>query len=172
MESKQSSVFVSLVFALVFMVGGWLFYKNVSQTIIDEANASKDWPTVQGMVSFSDIHSSISDGDEMYRVVIEYNYTVQAENYTGNRITAVSSSTSSFSEVDKDLSKYPEGEMVSVYYNPEAPGISMLEPGAGFFTYMITYGPLLFCFVGLIMLLQVLKKIGLVILALFVSLKN
>jgi len=172
MESKQSSIFVSFIFALVFVVGGWLFYKHVSQTIIDEANASKDWPTVQGMVSFSDIRSSISDGDEMYSVDVEYNYTVQAENYSGNRITAVTSSASSLSAVENDLSKYPEGEIVRVYYNPEAPGISMLEPGAGFFTYVITYGPLLFCLVGLIMLLQVLKKIGLIILALFVSLRN
>ncbi len=172
MEPKQSSVFVSLVFALVFIIGGWLFYKHVSQTIIDEANASKDWPIVQGMVSFSDIKSSISDGDEMYSIDLLYTYTVQGENYTGNRISTISSSTSSLSEVEKDLNKYPEGELLSVYYNPEAPSISMLEPGAGFFTYMITYGPLLFCFVGLIMFLQVLKKIGLVLLALFVSLKN
>lgn len=172
MEPKQSSTFVSFIFALVFIVGGWLFYKHVSQTIIDEANASKDWPTVQGMVSFSDIRSSISDGDEMYRVDLEYNYTVQTVNYTGNRISTISSSTSSLSSVEKDLRKYPEGEIVSVYYNPEAPSISMLEPGAGFFTYVITYGPLLFCFVGLMMLLQVFKKVGLLLFALFVGVRN
>lgn len=172
MESKQSSIFATLIFALVFIVGGWLFYKHVSQTIIDEANASKNWPTVQGVVSYSDIITSISDGDEMYRVDIEYNYTVQTTNYKGDRIATITSSTNSLSSVEKDLRKYPVGEHVSVYYNPEAPSISMLEPGAGLFTYVITYGPLLFCLVGFLMLLQVVKKIGLVILALFVGLKN
>ena len=172
MESKQSSIFVSFIFALVFIVGGWLFYKHISQTIIDEANVSKDWPIAQGMVSFSDIRSSISDGDEMYRVDLEYNYTVKAKNYTGNRISTISSSTNSLSEVENDLSKYPEGGIVSVYYNPKAPSISMLEPGAGFFTYVITYGPLLFCFVGLLMLLQVLKKIGSILFVLLVGMRN
>ena len=172
MESKQSSIFISFVFALVFIVGGWLFYKHISQTIIDEASASKDWPTVQGMVSSSDIRSSISDGDEMYSIDLLYAYTVQGENYTGDRVSTVSTSTSSLSDVDEDLSKYPEGGLVTVYYNPEAPSISMLEPGADFFTYIITYGPLLFCLVGLIMLLQVLKRIGLILFALFASSKN
>ena len=172
MESKQSSIFASFIFAIIFIVGGWLFYNHVSQTIVDEANASKDWPTVQGIVNFSDIRSSISDGTEMYSVDLSYAYTVQGENYTGDRISTIATSTSSFSEVDKELSKYPEGELVTVYYNSEAPSISMLEPGAGFFTYVITYGPLLFCLVGLLMLLQVLKKVGLLMLALFVSMKN
>ncbi len=172
MESKQSSIFISFVFALVFIVGGWLFYKHVSQTIIDEANSSKDWPTVQGMVSSSDIRSSISDGDKMYSIELLYAYTVRGENYTGDRVSAVSTSTSSLSDVDEDLSKYPEGGLVTVYYNPEVPSISMLEPGADFFTYIITYGPLLFCLVGLVMLLQVLKRIGLILFALFASSKN
>ena len=172
MESKQSSIFATLIFSLMFIVGGWLFYNHVSQTIIDEANASKDWPMVQGVVSFSSIKTSISDGDEMYSVDLEYNYTVQAKNYTGDRIATIMSSTNSLSSVEKDLRKYPVGEHVSVYYNPEAPSISMLEPGAGLFTYVITYGPLLFCLVGFLMLLQVLKKIGLLMLALFVSMKN
>lgn len=172
MENKQSSSIATLIFAAAFIVGGWLFYQNISQTIVDEANESKDWPVVQGMVSFSDIKSYISDGNEMYSADIAYNYTVQDKNYTGNRISTISSSTSSLSEVEKDLSKYPEGEIVSVYYNPEAPGISMLEPGAGFFTYVLTYGPLLFCFVGLVMLLQVFKKIGLLLLALLVGMRN
>ena len=85
-ELKQSSVFVSLVFSFVFIVGGWLFYKQINQTIIDEGDASKSWPIVQGMLCFADIESSMFDGDEMYRVELLYTYSVQGENYTGNRI--------------------------------------------------------------------------------------
>lgn len=172
METRQSSIFATLIFALVFIVGGWLFYKHISQTIVDEAKASEKWPIVQGVVTYSSIKSKKSDGETMYSANIEYTYDVQGVNYTGNRISSFESSTNSYSEVEKDLNKYRKGEVVSVYYNPKAQSISMLEPGAGFLTYVITYGPLLFCFVGLLMLLQVVKKIGLFIFALFVEMKN
>ncbi|MGQ1908686.1 DUF3592 domain-containing protein [Marinifilum sp. RC60d5] len=172
METRQSSIFATFIFALVFIVGGWLFYKHISQTIIDEAKASEKWPAVQGEVTHSKVNSKKSDGKTMYSADIEYSYEVEGVNYTGSRISSVESSTSSYSEVEKDLNKYRVGEVVSVYYNPKIQSISMLEPGAGFLTYVITYGPLLFCFVGLLMLLQVIKKIGLFIIALFVGMKN
>lgn len=172
MVQKNSSIIASLIFGLVFIIGGWLFYKHVSQTIIDEANASESWPIAQGVVNFSNIETSISDGDEMYCIDLLYVYTVQGENYKGNRISTVSVSTSSLSEVEKEIAKYPVGEFVSVYYNPDAPNISMLEPGAGIFTYVITYGPLLFCLVGILILLQALGRIGLILIALFVGLKS
>lgn len=172
MESKLSSVFVSLVFALVFIVGGWLFYKNISQTIVDEANASVEWPTVQGILSFSNIETSISDGDEMYRVDLLYAYTVQGENYTGNRISTIDGSTSSISEVERKLNKYPEGELVNVYYDPNNHHVSLLETGADFFTYAMSYGPLLFSFIGVLLFLQSVKKIGLMLFVLFAGHRN
>nr|WP_320118232.1 DUF3592 domain-containing protein [uncultured Marinifilum sp.] len=172
METRQSSIFATFIFALVFIIGGWLFYKHISQTIVDEAKTSEKWPVVKGVVSYSNIKSKKTDGKTMYSPDIKYTYEVQGENYTGNRISSFESSTSSYSAVKKDLIKYQQGKIVSVYYNPETHSISMLEPGTGFLTYVITYGPLLFCFVGLLMLLQVIKKIGVFIFALFLGIKN
>jgi hypothetical protein len=108
----------------------------------------------------------------MYSPDVIYEYSVNNEPYTGSRIKSIDGSTSSYSSVQKTLQKYAEGKEIDVYYNPETPEISMLEPGAGFFTYLIKYAPLLFCLVGILILLKFLKMAGAVILALILSAKK
>lgn len=172
MEHRQSSPIGLFIFALVFIVGGWLFYKNISESIVEEAEYSKTWPSVEGVISYSDLRTSISDGDRMYAVDLEYKYSVHGATYAGSRISALDGSSSNASGVKKDLQEYPIGKKVMVYYDPEIPSISLLKPGANLFTYFVKYGPLLFCFIGLLMLFQAIKKIIVFTIALFVGLKN
>ncbi|MDQ1769835.1 DUF3592 domain-containing protein [Labilibaculum sp. A4] len=172
MENKQSSSAAALVFAVAFIIGGWFFYKNISQTIVEEANASKSWPAVEGTVTLADISTSISDGTKMYASNIVYKYIVEGKEYSGTRISTVDGSSSSASSAKKDIQKYAAGSSVTVYYDPELPDASLLEPGPNFFTYLITYGPLVFCLIGFLMLWQFVKKIGLFVLALFVGARS
>ncbi|PKQ69025.1 hypothetical protein BZG01_01590 [Labilibaculum manganireducens] len=172
MENKQSSPIALLIFAIAFIIGGWFFYKNISQTIVEEANASKSWPAVEGKVTLADISTSISDGTKMYASNIVYKYVVEDKEYSGTRISTVDGSSSSASGAKKDIQKYAEGSSVTVYYDPELPDAALLEPGPNFFTYLITYGPLLFCLIGFLMLWQFVKKIGVFVLALFVGSRN
>ncbi|MPQ45718.1 DUF3592 domain-containing protein [Marinifilum sp. N1E240] len=172
MEHRQNSPIGLFIFALVFIVGGWLFYKNISESIVKEAEDSKTWPSVEGVISYSDLRRSISDGDEMFAVDLEYNYFVKGAKHAGNRISAIDGSSSNKSGVIRDLQEYPVGKKVMVFYDPEIPSISLLKPGANLFTYFVKYGPLLFCFIGVLMLFQVIKKIIVFAIALFVGLKN
>lgn len=172
MEQKQNSPIALLIFAIAFILGGWFFYKNISQTIVEEAEASKSWPTAEGIVTHADINTHLSDGTSMYAADIKYTYVVDGKTYSGNRISTLDGSSSSASEAKKDIQKYSEGSSVTVYYDPEVPAASLLESGSGFFTYMITYGPLLFCFIGFLMLWQFVKKIGLFVLALLIGSRN
>ncbi|MUP36452.1 DUF3592 domain-containing protein [Labilibaculum euxinus] len=172
MENKQSSSVAALVFAVAFIIGGWFFYKNISQTIVEEANASKLWPAVEGTVALADISTSISDGTKMYASNIVYKYIVEGKEYSGTRISTVDGSSNSASSAKKDIQKYAAGSSVTVYYDPELPDASLLEPGPNFFTYLITYGPLVFCLIGFLMLWQFVKKIGLFVLALFVGARS
>jgi hypothetical protein len=110
----------------------------------------------------------------MYAAEIDYNFTVNGKSYSGDRITLTSgnSSTSSIREVKKELQAYPLGVSVKVYYDSELPNNAVLQPGADFFTKLIKYTPFLFGFFGMVMLWQLVKKVGILILALFIGSRN
>jgi hypothetical protein len=104
----------------------------------------------------------------MYAAEIRYDFTVETKSYSGDRIslTSGSSTTSSIKEVKKDLLAYPVGANVTVYYDNELPNNAVLESGADFFTHIVKYTPFLLGFLGIGMLWQLVKKIGLLIFAL------
>ncbi|WP_282015063.1 DUF3592 domain-containing protein [Marinifilum flexuosum] len=172
MKKSQNSLIAILVFSVVFIIGGWLFYKNISELVIEEVNVSKNWPNVQGKVMFADIKTSLSDDAKMYSLNLKYVYSVKGQSYTGTRISAIDASSSNQSRVKKVLEKYAVDTLVQVYYDPEFPSISMLEPGQNLFIYLVQYGPLVFCFIGFLMFLQFLKKLITIIFTLIISLRG
>lgn len=55
------------------------------------------------------------------------------------------------SDADKVVRRYPEGSTVPVSYTPEDPGVSVLEPGVSFYSWLGPIFGLVFFFAGLIM---------------------
>jgi hypothetical protein len=171
MTTKKSSPITTFIFGIVFIVGAWLTYTNFSKPMAEEADATKSWPTAPGVITNSDIRQSESDGTTMYSADISYDFVVDDKPFSGHRITLNSgnSSTSSIKEVKKDLQKYPVDAAVTVYYDPELPNNAVLETGADLFTYIIKYLPILFGLLGAAMLWQIVKKLGLLVLAIFIG---
>ena len=60
---------------------------------------------------------------------MKYTYQAAGRSYVGNRISASDTHQKSLSGADKILRKYPAGGQVTVYYNPDEPGVALLEPG-------------------------------------------
>ena len=171
MNNKQNSPITTFIVGIIFIICSWMIYTNFSVPMVEEASISETWPTTTGIITNSDIRQSESDGNKMYAAVINYDFTVDNKPYSGDRITLTSgnSSTSSIKEVKKELQAYPTGANVKVYYDPELPNNAVLEPGADFFTKLIKYAPFLLGFIGILMLWQLVKKIGLLILALLIG---
>ena len=92
--------------------------------------ASTSWPTVEGQVTASGLYSHRSDDKTVYRPSIVYTYTVDGRQYSGQRISAVAAYTSR-GRAEASRARYEAGTAVLVYYDPESPGSSVLEPGAG-----------------------------------------
>ncbi len=55
----------------------------------------------------------------MYWADVEFEYQVSGRTKLGTRISMVSSKSSKRAEVEKQLSRYPEGRVVSVFYNAD-----------------------------------------------------
>jgi hypothetical protein len=123
---KANPIFLGLLFMII---GGFVFFMWVLPPM-QYANASKEWPSVPGEITRSEIETYRRDGKTQYLPDIAYKYSIDGKNYTSSKVTVgdppYSSNTSPAKRVQ---SEYPEGKSVEVYYDPEVPSSSALKPG-------------------------------------------
>lgn len=103
---------------------GWEQYNEVK-----DLQTSKQWPITTGVVTESDIYSRKSYGayDSGETVAaVSYSYTVGVESYSGDLYSRAFVFTSKQKRL---INKYPQGSQITVYYHPEKPDLSIVEPG-------------------------------------------
>lgn len=171
MKNRKNSG-TSIIVGIIFIASSYAFYSFFGSEIVKKASLSEEWPTTTGVITSSEIRESKNDeGTNMYAADVTYEYQVDEAQYTGNRISlnSANSTTSSINSVLKDIKKYPEGERVTVYYDPEYPGESVLQPGADWVVYLVKFLPLFMGVLGLFIVLSSLKRMFGVALAFFAA---
>jgi hypothetical protein len=112
------------VVATIFLaVGGFVF--NYYVTAKTMGAASRSWPYARGTVVKSVIRSRSDTFSERSSTLgIEYKYQVDGREYIGDRIRYGSQS-------DWSVASHPAeaGKPINVYFNPDKPRISVVEPG-------------------------------------------
>lgn len=96
---------------------------------------SQSWPSVQGEITYSDIHRQMSTGvtkrnkdiAPSYSPSLRYVYYVNNVRHEGSRVTLLGWSGSA-SQARAALKPYPKGARVQVYYNPSNHDDALLEP--------------------------------------------
>jgi hypothetical protein len=120
-----SSIFSMGLFLLIGLglsFWGW--------TILQNARASASWPIAEGRVTNSEVnHTTDAEGGDSYSPEITYTYAVNDTNLNNSTIKFGENSYSSRKKAEEILSNYPVGKNVTVYYDPEKPDRSVLEPG-------------------------------------------
>jgi len=119
-----------------------------------KAQKSRSWPTASGTVQDSGMESHQSrdeDGDikTTYGATIQYKYTVDGQEFVGDRRTFSNVRTSSVRNTEKILERYPLGSSVDVFYDPDDPSSSVLETGVGAATYILLLVPIGFLVFGI-----------------------
>lgn len=91
------------------------------------------------------------DGDikTTYGATIQYKYFVDGQEFQGNRRTFSNVRTSSVRNTEKILDRYPPGGSVGVFYDPDDPSSSVLEPGVGAPTYILLVAAIGFLVFGI-----------------------
>lgn len=102
---------------------------------------SRNWPVTQGTVMQSGIHSRQSTDEDgftstTYGATVLYTYNVSGEEIRGSRRSFADTRTSSVRRAEQILERYPQGSSVTVYYHPDKPTLSVLEPGVNWLTYV------------------------------------
>jgi len=128
-----SSIFSMGIFLLVGLgltYWGW--------NILQDARASAAWPAADGVVTRSEVtRSTDSDGGDSYSPEITYTYTVNNEQLANKTIKFGENSYSSRKKAEGIANSYPVGKNVTVYYDPQQPEKSVLEPGVSAGSYIV-----------------------------------
>ena len=149
-RSIWSSCFEAILFGGIFLALG-LGLSFWGWNILQNAKASSSWPTAEGTVTASDVtYSSSADGGESNSPEISYQYTTNNVGYESHTIKFGENSYSSRRKAEGIASGYPIGKKVIVYYDPQEPERSVLEPGVSGGSYIVLGIGILFGIIGLI----------------------
>lgn len=140
---------VTVLFASLFI---WI---GIDQ--VQKATASEEWPSVQGTVRSSGVREETSSSGSRrsssttYHASVVYDYQVGGQAYQGERISYGEYGTGDSGRAQKIAAGYPEGAEVRVYYQPDDPQESVLEPGTGGVPWFFLAMGSAFASVGLLM---------------------
>lgn len=121
-------------FIVTFVIGLILWIEGLSRK---KAGISRNWPSVTGKISLSEVRQSASTDDNgetnyAYYPNIEYTYTALGKDYTGRQISSggVKGTVHPF-DAQNVVDQFPVNALVQVYYNPQDPAEAVLEPEVG-----------------------------------------
>ena len=131
--STTTIALLKIVTICLLMAGCFMLLVGGSSAY--EAYSSQFWPTTTGEIIISSVYT-YTDGydNRTYRSKIEYSYVVNqsenAEEYFISERVGVDPfpPTDNRAIAEARLDRYPKGEIVDVFYNPNRPQKSMLEP--------------------------------------------
>jgi hypothetical protein len=90
---------------------------------------SRSWPVVAGVITESRVLSSRnSSGQWSHSPRIRYRYAVDGKTYNGDTISYAKGL---FDGASVKVSRYPQGSVVGIHYNPKDPASAVLDPGTG-----------------------------------------
>jgi hypothetical protein len=114
----------------LLLLGAFIVFMSVSLPKFFREIRSARWPSAAGVITQSALREAYVKSFSGFIPEVQYRYTVAGREFTGSQITfhlSQSIHTKDFAE--SCLKDYPTGKVVSVYYEPEAPGVSVLQPG-------------------------------------------
>ncbi len=154
MSKSRGGLAAVFVFGAIFATTGYLVAFHLGKPMLDEARASEQWPTADGLIESSEVvRSRDSHGDTTFGANVVYRYTVGDREYQSSTISiGADVRSSSSSRAYQTASRYPQGKKVTVAYDPEHPEVATLEPGTSFASYGPYGGGLVFLGVGCLLL--------------------
>jgi Protein of unknown function (DUF3592) len=140
MTLRRSAAMILTFIGIIFLLTGFLLAKYLGKPMVEQAKASKNWPTTEGIIKTSEVIEKRDDDGLMYSVNVLYSYTVNDQAMESNSVWFSGGySSSNREEFQRTVNEYPVGNKVKVYYKPDDPVIAVLEPGAFTSTYILLY---------------------------------
>jgi len=142
LDNQPLNVALSSITALM---GLGLLVKATRDRI--KCNRARYWPTAQGKVLESRLREVRTGRGRSWAVYVLYEYWVNGATHRSDVWRMEAGSSSFTGAANKVIARYPAGSAVMVYYNPDAPGDAMLEPGK--MDWWLFFGGVCFFVVGM-----------------------
>jgi hypothetical protein len=118
-EFAMASALCALACALVLC--RWLKLRHAAHT--------GRWPAVDGVVLDSAVVAERGEGRQVFRPMVRYRYEVEGQRFEGGRIEwAVPQASRKYTRARRMLDAYRAGRRVKVHYDPQRPGVAVLQP--------------------------------------------
>ena len=125
-DSKSAKVLMVLVGLPVCTVILWILLSGFFR-----AYRSMGWPTSQGLILESLVQRNNFHGIPSSTAKIRYQYFVAGQQFENDTIMfGPGNGCSIWGYADRTVAKFPKGQKVDVYYDPDNSAISCLERGA------------------------------------------
>lgn len=109
---------------LIAAVAAWLAHVTRA-----EARASRQWPTADGVITSCKLTVRELESGNEHRLEVAYTYSVGGANFDGDRVGPGGSPAFATAELARPaVQKYATGATVKVWYDPQDPATSLLDP--------------------------------------------
>jgi hypothetical protein len=126
--ANQGVVQLAAALALCAIACGLVLVTRVS---VSRVTASRDWPSVPGVVIETAVAAGSDGRRQRFRPVVRYRYEVGGERFEGSRIRwGALLGFRKFTRARRLLDGYAAGSRVAVYHHPLRPSLAVLEPSA------------------------------------------
>ena len=115
-----------LVMGTIFSLTGILIYFHCAENV-NKLRSLRDWPIARGKVTSAQIQTLRRGNAVSHRPVIHFEYTMEDHAYTGDSLSPVGYS-GSLKHAREVLNRFPEGESVDVFINPDDNSEAYLDP--------------------------------------------
>ena len=128
--------FMTTMLALFLLAGLGFLAKGIHTGF--EARASLDWPAAPGKVLGSRVATRTENRKHhgrkrrlvvVHRADVQYRYEVDGGGFVGTRVSFHDIASSDPGPAHETVARYPADSVLTVYYDPEDPTRSVLEPG-------------------------------------------
>ena len=129
----RADIILLVIFILFFLLSG-VVSLCLGVVFVIQGNANMSWQHAQGTIIESKWDSYIAsprqrESQRRYRAVIQYEYIISGNTFSGNRLSTVNIALRTKEEAIALCEKYEVGTDVTVYYDPNRPEKSVLIRG-------------------------------------------
>lgn len=156
--------FMMLLIGVAFLIAGSVLTFWFGLPMRRQALASVSWPTTEGRITRSQLQETFGKGGTSRTADVEYDYALDGREFVGSRVWIGDGySSSPGTEHRAAVKRYPAGRQVQVYYDPEDPAESVLEPGSTWSGSMLLLMGMVFLSLGCLLVMAVLLPLLFVI---------